>query len=95
MPQVNDPVIPDKPAAPGQTNAHRQDTPNDPMKEMKITFGGDQLTWVRFAAKVCCQSLLPKFAAKVCCQSLLFGAKDYLQDPTRYMTVLNIAHPLS
>ena len=49
MPQVNDPVIPEGPAAPGQTNAHREDTPNDPMREMKITFGGDQLTRVRFA----------------------------------------------
>ena len=49
MPQINDPVISDRPAAPGKTNAHRQDTPNDPMREMKIPFGGDQLTRVRFA----------------------------------------------
>ena len=41
MPQVNVLVIPDRPAPPGQTNAHRQDTPNDPMREMKIPFGGD------------------------------------------------------
>lgn len=49
MPEVNDPVIPEGPAAPGQTNAHREDTPNDPMRGMKIPFGGDQLTRVRFA----------------------------------------------
>ena len=49
MPEVNNPVIPEGPAAPGQTNAHREDTPNDPMREMKIPFGGDQLTRVRFA----------------------------------------------
>ena len=48
-PEVNNLVIPEGPAAPSQTNAHREDTPNDPMREMKIPFGGDQLTRVRFA----------------------------------------------
>ena len=40
--------MPEGPAAPGQTNAHMADTPDDPMREMKIAFAGDQLTCVRF-----------------------------------------------
>ena len=49
MPHTDNPPIPEGPAAPGQTNAHRQDTQDDPMKDMKIAFAGDQLTRVRFA----------------------------------------------
>ena len=49
MPQIDHTVIPEGPAAPGQTNAHKEDTPSDPMREMKIPFGGDQLTRLRFA----------------------------------------------
>ena len=32
------PQVPHGPAAPGQTNAHRGDSPDDPMKEMNIDF---------------------------------------------------------
>ena len=39
----------DNPAAPGQTNAHQQDTHDDPMRDMKIAFAGEHLTRVRFA----------------------------------------------
>ena len=49
MPDTDDPLIPAGPAAPGQMNAHTQATPNDPMKDMKVVFAGDQLTRVRFA----------------------------------------------
>lgn len=42
MPHVHHPTIPEGPAARGQTLAHREDTANDPMKEMKITFAGDR-----------------------------------------------------
>ena len=49
MPHANNPPLPAGPAAPGQTHAHQQPTPNDPMKDMKITFAGDQLTRVHFA----------------------------------------------
>ena len=41
--------IPEGAAAPGQTNAHQQDTHDDPMRDMKIAFAGNQLTRVRFA----------------------------------------------
>ena len=44
MPHTDNLPIPKGPAAPGQTNAHQQDTYDDPMKDMKITFAGDQLT---------------------------------------------------
>ena len=39
--------MPEGPAAPGQTNADMADTPDDPMREMKIAFTGDQSTGVR------------------------------------------------
>ena len=39
----------DNPAAPGQPDAHREDTHGDPMWEMKMAFAGDQLTRVRFS----------------------------------------------
>ena len=52
MPYTDDPPIPEGPATPGQTNAHQQDTHDDPTKDMMIAlpFAGDQLTHVRFAA---------------------------------------------
>ena len=49
MPHIENPPIPAGPAAPGQTNAHQQPTIHDPMRNMKIAFGGDQLTRVHFA----------------------------------------------
>lgn len=49
MPHVDDPTIPEGPAQPGQTLAHREDAVDDPMREMKIPFAGDQLARVRFA----------------------------------------------
>lgn len=49
MPHTDNPPVPQGPAAPGQTDAHREDSDNDPMREMKIAFAGDQLTRVRFA----------------------------------------------
>lgn len=49
LPHVENPEVPEGPAAPGQTNAHTEDSPDDPMREMKIAFAGDQLTRVRFA----------------------------------------------
>ena len=48
-PVIENPSVPQGPAAPGQTDAHRHDTVHDPMHEMKIAFSGDQLTRVRFA----------------------------------------------
>ena len=48
-PHVDNPQVPHGPAAPGQTYSHREDSPDDPMREMKIAFAGDQLTRVRFA----------------------------------------------
>lgn len=41
IPQVDNPLVPDGPAAPGQPEVHREDTPDDPMRKMKITFAGD------------------------------------------------------
>ena len=49
VPEVDNPPVPDGPAAPGQPDAHREDTPGDPIREMKMAFAGDQLTRVRFA----------------------------------------------
>jgi hypothetical protein len=49
IPQADNPPVPAGPAAPGQTHAHQQPTSNDPMRDMKIAFAGDQLTRVRFA----------------------------------------------
>ena len=49
IPHTDNPPVPEGPAEPGQTNAHRQDTNDDPVREMKIPFAGDQLTRVRFA----------------------------------------------
>lgn len=44
MPHTDNPPVPEGPAAPGQTNAYRQDTDYDPMRELKVSFAGDQLT---------------------------------------------------
>ena len=49
-PNIDNPLIPVGPAAPGQINAHTNFTENDPMQEIKIIFAGDHLTRV---ATVC------------------------------------------
>lgn len=49
LPEADNPPVPNGPAQAGQTYAHTNFTENDPMKDMKIMFGGDQLTRVRFA----------------------------------------------
>ncbi len=49
LPEKEDPPIPDGPSVPGQTQAHAGDDKDDPMKDMKVIMGGDQLTRVRFA----------------------------------------------
>ncbi|XP_057307902.1 uncharacterized protein LOC130645814 [Hydractinia symbiolongicarpus] len=50
MPNLDDgPLLETFQANPGQKFAHINFTDSDPMKEMKIVFGGDQLTRVRFA----------------------------------------------
>ena len=46
---MENPDIPEGPASKGQTGAHHVSTQDDPMREMKITISGDQLTRVRFA----------------------------------------------
>jgi hypothetical protein len=43
IPDVENPPVPEGPAAPGQTQAHSGDTADDPMKEREIAFAGDQL----------------------------------------------------
>lgn len=50
MPHVDNPEVPGATAAPGQPNAHRQDTSDDPMREMKIVIAGDQFTRVQLFA---------------------------------------------
>jgi len=35
MPHTNNPPVPQGPAAPGQTDAHREDSDDDPMREIK------------------------------------------------------------
>lgn len=35
MPHTDNPPVPQGPAAPGQTDAHREDSDDDPMREMK------------------------------------------------------------
>ena len=49
LPETEDPPIPDTPSSQGQTRAHTIDDKDDPMREMKVVMGGDQLTRVRFA----------------------------------------------
>ena len=49
VPTTVNPELPEGSARPGQTGAHRVPTEDDPMREMKICFSGDQLTRVRFA----------------------------------------------
>ena len=49
VPEVDNPPVPDGTVAQGQPDAHREDTPDDPMRETKRTFAGYQLTRARFA----------------------------------------------
>ena len=48
---TDNPPIPDRPEASGQTTAHQQDIHDEPMRDMTIAFAGDQLTCVRFAGR--------------------------------------------
>ena len=41
IPDIENPPVPERPATTGQTQAHCVDTPDDPMKEMKIAFAGN------------------------------------------------------
>jgi hypothetical protein len=49
LPEMEDPPIRDEPSVPGQTQAYASEDKYDPMKDMKVIMGGDQLTRVRFA----------------------------------------------
>ena len=51
IPHTDNPPVPEGPAAPGQTNAHRQDTNDDPMREMKTPFPGEICRSQRFAVR--------------------------------------------
>ena len=49
VPKAGDEILINNQAETGQRYAHTLFTQNDPMKDMKIVFGGDMLTRVRFA----------------------------------------------
>ena len=49
LPESHEPVLESNSAAPGQTHAHTLFTKDDPMKDMKIPYSGDQLARIRFA----------------------------------------------
>ena len=42
VPNVENPPVPNRPAAQGQSGTHNIDSADDPMRGMKIPFGGDQ-----------------------------------------------------
>ena len=76
IPEVENPPVPDGPAAPGQPDTHKEDTPDDPMCEMMIAFAGGQLK-EHCLRNFCCFWFN---SAKITALCLLSWAKMLLQN---------------